>query len=308
MSSSFTRAGGGSIVSTQPSSEGQRVHALQALVSCPTSSIHSESTDKVELRLAQEGLPRLVPGCSHTYHCGWHSVKSFSSASYLIVRPQGNILVDSPRYNTVLAKRIEALGRVSTIFLTHKDDVADHLEWSRHFGCPRILHTLETENGTKDVEVQLQGEGPWILDSRNQVKDLIPGHEKATGVTGGEVASGSLTQQQQQSHDITLIFTPGHTKGHVCLLDPSDQALLSGDHLSQVDSVPDGTLGAALHVFTDFNWYSVSQQLSSVSKLKQYSFLTVLPGHGRIAHFCDAYQKDRAIEALLAQHQSRCDS
>lgn len=38
----------------------------------------------------------------------------------------GNILVDSPRYNPILAKRIEELGGVRHIFLTHKDDVGDH--------------------------------------------------------------------------------------------------------------------------------------------------------------------------------------
>ncbi|MCD7449358.1 hypothetical protein HAX54_051547, partial [Datura stramonium] len=44
------------------------------------------------------------------YHCGYHSDKSFGAASYLIVRAEGNILVDS-------------------------DDVADHEKWSNHLGC-----------------------------------------------------------------------------------------------------------------------------------------------------------------------------
>ncbi|GAX82961.1 hypothetical protein CEUSTIGMA_g10388.t1 [Chlamydomonas eustigma] len=150
------------------------------------------------------------------------------------------------------------------------------------------------DSRTRDVEVQLQGEGPWILDSNNRVVDLRYDEEAA--------AAGLSQQQQQQGHDaITLIFTPGHTQGHVCLFDPSDQALLSGDHLSQVDSAPDGTLGAPLHVYTDFNWYSMPKQLSSIDKLKQYHFRTILPGHGRIAHFNEVSQKDRAIEALLLQ-------
>jgi glyoxylase-like metal-dependent hydrolase (beta-lactamase superfamily II) len=37
------------------------------------------------------------------------------------VRPgKGNVLVDSPRFNPALAKRIEELGGVKYIFLTHK--------------------------------------------------------------------------------------------------------------------------------------------------------------------------------------------
>ncbi|GAX82962.1 hypothetical protein CEUSTIGMA_g10389.t1 [Chlamydomonas eustigma] len=70
MSPSFTRAGDGSVVSKQPSSKEQRIDALQALLSCPTSSIHAEKADKAELKFAQRGLPKLVPGCSHIYHCG----------------------------------------------------------------------------------------------------------------------------------------------------------------------------------------------------------------------------------------------
>jgi hypothetical protein len=49
------------------------------------------------------------------------SVHSIACESYLIVRPQhGNVLVDTPRFNPVLAKRLTELGGVKYIFLTHK--------------------------------------------------------------------------------------------------------------------------------------------------------------------------------------------
>jgi hypothetical protein len=46
------------------------------------------------------------------------------------VRPQGNILVDSPRFNPVLAKRIQELGGVKYMFLTHK--------WVRQAGSKHV--------------------------------------------------------------------------------------------------------------------------------------------------------------------------
>ena len=58
-----------------------------------------------------------IPG---VYHCGYHSRKSFGAASYFIQRPGGNILVDSPRFCETLASKLESLGGVRYIILTHR--------------------------------------------------------------------------------------------------------------------------------------------------------------------------------------------
>lgn len=75
--------------------------------------------DSSELREAQEGIPIPVPQCPGVYHCGFHSEKSFGATSYLIVRPEGNIMMDTPRFTPVLAKKFEAIGGVATIVLSH---------------------------------------------------------------------------------------------------------------------------------------------------------------------------------------------
>lgn len=48
------------------------------------------------------------------------SVDSIACESYLIVRPGGNVMVDTPRFNPILAKRLQELGGVKYMFLTHK--------------------------------------------------------------------------------------------------------------------------------------------------------------------------------------------
>ena len=45
---------------------------------------------------------------------------TFGCYSYLITREQGNVMIDTPRYNPVLAKRIEEMGGLKFILLTHK--------------------------------------------------------------------------------------------------------------------------------------------------------------------------------------------
>ncbi|XP_068646605.1 uncharacterized protein [Aristolochia californica] len=195
----FTRVGEQSAVFNQPSCEEERLKALQALLSCPTASIRTEKPPRDILEV-QKSFPlpideQRIPG---VYHCGYHSKKSFGATSYLIVHQEGNILVDSPSYKETLAQRIEMLGGARYMFLTHRDDVADHDRWSKRLNCDRILHSEEVEKATSLVEMQLHGEGPWSLGA-----------------------------------DFELIFTPGHTEGCVCLLYKPLKVLFSGDHFAK---------------------------------------------------------------------------
>jgi glyoxylase-like metal-dependent hydrolase (beta-lactamase superfamily II)/ferredoxin len=261
----FSRMGPQSAVHAQPTDEAGRIRALQALLSCPTFSIHVKERSAQELKAAQDGLPLPVPGTSNVCSNGWRSVKSFAGESYIIVRPEGNVMVDCPRFNPVLAKKIKEMGGIKWIFLTHKDDVSDHAQWAKHFQAQRILHADEVVPDTQSVEVKLTGQGPWQLPDG--------------------------------SSDITLIFTPGHTAAHVCLYYAPDRALFTGDHLS-AGYHPDETL----MIFTDFNWFSVPKQLESVKKLLDYDWLHVLPGHGRPVHLKDALHRLQAVTHLLAGH------
>lgn len=194
----FSRVDGLSAVSKQPSCQDERLKALQALLSCPTSSISTEKPARDILKVQKTfPIPINMDKIPGVYHCGYHSDKSYGAASYLIVHPQGNILIDSPRYTERLAKNIDDMGGAQYMFLTHKDDVADHKKWSDRLGCKRILHSTEVQDITEDVEMKLDGCGPWSLND-----------------------------------DIQLIHTPGHTEGSVCLLYKPLKVLFTGDHLA----------------------------------------------------------------------------
>lgn len=189
----FNQIGGQSAVYHQPANQGEEEIALQALLSCPTSSIGTVEKPK-NIKDIQENFPLLVS--ENIYHCGYHSEKSYGAASYLIVRPEGNILVDSPRFTPPLVKQIEAMGGISYLYLTHRDDVADHQKYHDHFNCDRILHTDEINAGTQNVEIKL-----------------------------------SSDDSEQLATDLLIITVPGHTKGHTVLL-YNHKYLFSGDHLA----------------------------------------------------------------------------
>ncbi|HEX8173515.1 MAG TPA: MBL fold metallo-hydrolase [Pyrinomonadaceae bacterium] len=190
----FRDAGEQSVVYAQPETEEETRLALMALVACPTASIGVRK--KHDMRAGIDAFPSLVD--ENIYFCGFTSEASFGAWSYLIVRPQergGNILVDSPRYASQLVKKIEAAGGVSRMFLTHRDDVADHARFREKFGFERIMHASDGA-ARYNVERIIEGDEPVRLDE-----------------------------------DLTIIPVPGHTRGHMVLL-YRDKYLFTGDHLA----------------------------------------------------------------------------
>lgn len=189
---SFDRRGTQSRVFHQPTTAAERRRAEMALIACPVAAIGTR--DKHDLNAARGAFPERL--ADNVYHCGYHAETSYGAASYLIVRPGGNILVDSPRFAGPLVRRLEELGGVATIFLSHRDDVADHARFAAHFGARRIMHKDDIGRDTRGVEQQIEGVAPVDLDD-----------------------------------EVTLVPVPGHTRGSMCLL-YRRKFLISGDHVA----------------------------------------------------------------------------
>src|SRR5207253_8127234 len=138
----FIEAGDASIVQRQPTTEDETKRALMALVACPTGSIGT--IEHHDAQIGIDAYPSLI--AENVYFCGFTAESSFGAWSYLIVRSEsegGNVLVDSPRFSRPLVKKIEAMGGVRTIFLTHRDDIADHEAFAEKFGAARIMHAAD---------------------------------------------------------------------------------------------------------------------------------------------------------------------
>lgn len=74
---------------------------------------------KGELKAVNETFPIPVENCENVYFCGFSNEDSFAACSYLIKREEGNILIDCPRFVSTLKNRIDELGGIKYIFLTH---------------------------------------------------------------------------------------------------------------------------------------------------------------------------------------------
>ena len=99
-------------------------------------------------------FPILIEG--NVYHCGFHSEHSYGASSYFIQRDDGNVLVDSPRFTNSLINKLKQMGGIKYLYLTHKDDVADHEKFKKNFNCKRIIHEDDITDDTKEVEISLQ--------------------------------------------------------------------------------------------------------------------------------------------------------
>lgn len=73
--------------------------------------------------------------------------------------------------------------------------------------------------------------------------------------------------------DLQVIETPGHTAGHICVLDEAGGILVTGDALNGAGS---GGVGAPEPAFTE----NMTVALDSVRKLAGFSYEVALFGHG----------------------------
>ncbi len=181
---------------------------------------------KQDLSLARSAFPfALADG---VFVNGYNDRSSYAAHSYLIRGDTENWMVDAPRFTKHLADNIEAMGGLDRIFLTHRDDVSDAHKYAAYFGAERVIHEFERA-AQPDAEIILEGEDDHTVGSAR------------------------------------ILFTPGHTKGHMVLL-WRDAYLFVGDHFAS----------------SPYCWHSWEAQIESTKKLGALTGVAwVFPGHGK---------------------------
>ncbi|MEX1025726.1 MAG: MBL fold metallo-hydrolase [Planctomycetota bacterium] len=272
----FERVGDASAVVRQPVGAHERQAAALALVACPTASIGGASKEDVLAARRAFPVPLATYGAAwggaadgdsaRVLHAGYHAESSFGAASWFVQRPErGNVLIDSPRWSQPLVERLEALGGVDWILLTHRDDVADHARFQEHFGATRVLHADDVRAG----EAELAG-----------VERLVRGDDAI-----------------ELDDEWTLLPVPGHTRGSVVFL-WRQRFLFSGDHLAWSPKRRD------LVAFRSACWFDWDVQTRSMERLVDVDFEWVLPGHGRLCRL-DEHERRARMTALVAWMRER---
>ena len=181
-------AAGRSFIARQPADAEQEAELWRAAAACPTQSIGKRDQPREPAGV----FP--YPLTDGVFALGNNALASFAAHSFLVTRPAGNLMVDSPRFNMALAESVDRLGGVAHVLLSHRDDVADAERWAGHY----------------DARV-------WIGEAD---ADVAP---YATDVTSGDGVT-------VVSPGVLSIPAPGHTRGHV-LYHIDDRLLFTGDTL-----------------------------------------------------------------------------
>jgi glyoxylase-like metal-dependent hydrolase (beta-lactamase superfamily II) len=169
------------------------------------------------------------------------------------------------------------LGFVSAYLLARGDEVA-------------IVDT-GVAGSAGDIEASLRSVGlDWanvghvILTHRHpdhvgSVADVLDAAPDANGYAGrDDIGAISASRELQplgdgdRVFDLEIVATPGHTPGHIAVLEPVGGILVAGDALN----TQDGTLGGSPPQFTA----DMAAARASVAKLAKLRFETLLVGHG----------------------------
>jgi glyoxylase-like metal-dependent hydrolase (beta-lactamase superfamily II) len=179
-----------SVFVRQPVTPEEQLAGWRAVLVCPTASVRSETK---QARPSEAIFPQQIT--SDVWRCGFNARSSFGAHSYFVARPDGNLLIDSPRYAAELVKWFEEAAGIAHVLLSHRDDVADADKYARQFGARVWIHREDRSAAPYATDLLDDGSAPII----------------AAGVRA--------------------IPVPGHTRGSVVyLLD--DRVLFSGDSLA----------------------------------------------------------------------------
>lgn len=204
----------------------------------------------------------------------------------LLLDGENVVLVDAgfpgmlPSLREAVSKTGSTLEKIDTVLLTHQD--IDHIG-----SLPDLIHTL---GGNVKVlchaeeKPYVQGEKPFIKMTPEHMKRMaesIPAERRAMfekllsnppkAKVDETVADGQVLPL---CGGIRVLFTPGHTPGHIALYHEKSKTLITGDSLN----VEDGQLVGPRPSAT----YDMPLAIRSLEKYKDLDIAAVICYHGGV--------------------------
>ncbi len=226
--------------------------------------------------------------------------------SYVIKGEDRNLIVDTgfnrPECLEAMEEGLKEIGvdlEITDFFVTHLH--ADHLG---------LVSTL-ARKGSKvyfnrpEAEI-IEGEGGWeqMFSYAGLVgfpeKDLRSALQNHPGKKfSGDWSLGFNIVQENYvfalgGYEFRCLETPGHTRGHICLYEPSRKILISGDHIL-------GDITPNIQLWSDKE-NSLQDYLDSLDKIDRLEVDLVLPGHRSLVQDCK-----KRIKELKDHHHRRAD-
>ncbi len=223
---------------------------------------------------------------------------------YVIPGERRSLIIDTgmnrEECRDVLDPELEDIGvdlSRTDVFITHMH--ADHLGLAPHLtkgstkvfmGADDISVIKETEYWSRMLDFAVRNGFPYH-DPEEAIKKH-PGYKYGPlgdmvlqPLYGGEIL-------RYGGRKLETIHTPGHTKGHMCLLDRENGIFFSGDHIL-------GDITPNISLWTD-DTNPLSDFISSLGMVRGLGIEMVLPGHRSIIE-----DHEKRIDELVLHHQER---
>lgn len=176
-----------SFLARQSTDSAEESALWRAAHACPTQSISNRAARQ------PPAPPFPYEMTDGVWALGHNARETFGAHAWLVQRPEGNLLIDVPRFSGSLAAAVEELGGVARLLLTHQDHVAGGDAWVERFGAEAWIHESEASAAAYATN--------HFGDTREQ---LWPG--------------------------VTVMHIPGHTRGSMAF-HIDERVLFTGDSL-----------------------------------------------------------------------------
>jgi len=233
---------------------------------------------------------------------------------YLIKADDGWTLVDCgwklPGALEALARGVEEAGarldEIRTLVVTHFH--SDHyglagtlVDLTRARMLMHRLDWLHIQNEMVDFDAAVERLDGW-LRLNGAPPELLDEEQRRAAQMYARYDVQAPDEQVEDGHrirvgrhELQVIWTPGHTMGHICLFDAERRVLLTGDHV--LDPI---TPNVSLN--REYAGNPLGQYLSSLRKVGELDADLVLPAHGEPFNGVS-----RRVRELLAHHDERED-
>ncbi|MCS7119338.1 MAG: MBL fold metallo-hydrolase [Archaeoglobaceae archaeon] len=204
---------------------------------------------------------------------------------------------------TVLFKGLRELGiepKKVDVLSTHLH--VDHLGLSEKIARNLLMSKIDAEITVKEMldpeywkkiaEIYVKNGFPEV--EARKVTRIHPAIKYGSKFSGEIVFLNKGEILEYGNFCLEIIFTPGHTPGHVCLYEAEKKIFFSGDHIL-FDITPNITFWESMKD-------SLGEYLRSLDKIHELEVIKTLPGH---RNFKNSHKK--RIEELKRHHRKRLE-
>lgn len=191
---------------------------------------------------------------------------------FLVEEDDGLTVIDTalPGTQRKIVQGAGILGQpIRRILLTHAHD--------DHVGSLDALH-----EAVPDAEVLITARDARILGGDRSLDDDEPQDKLRGGLKGAKTKPTRTIADGDMVGSLRVIATPGHTPGHISLIDERDGTLYAGDVYSTLGGMATtATVNPLFPLPAKATWHRETE-LESAAKLIELDPERLAPGHGRV--------------------------